>query len=100
MSGAQVFQLPDTMERQWRVIEPDLRRALAEGLCTPAETEHIVTTMKPMYLQVATAKSEDISAMSPDEAVASVDAWVKGLLYGLLVQIVARELTLLRAGLV
>lgn len=100
MSGAQVFQLPDSMQRQWRAVEVDLRRALAAVRCTEAEAEHIVCTMRPMYLELATAKSEDISTMTGDDAVASVEAWVKGLLYGLLVQIAARELTLLRAGLV
>jgi hypothetical protein len=98
VSNARIFTLPDTMNRQWRVFADDLRAQARAGGATHAETEHAVSVVQPLFLRYGTPKAPDVAGLSGDDAVASVNAWARDLVGGIMTELIAREIELHRLG--
>lgn len=94
-----VVELPDSMQRQWRVYEKmldDFMRAHGSGA---GEIAHVLRNVKPVFLQYATQNlSAPLDPADPDAVVRQLNAWVQGIVCGLLEEVVAREIRLFRAG--
>lgn len=89
-----VHELPDSMQRQWRVFEGMLKAGLAtEGGCTAAEINHACAKLKPIYLQYAQPK--DFSG-DPEKVLQEFNTWVRTQIGGLLLTIAARDVELFR----
>lgn len=93
-----VIRLPDTMHRQWRVFADDLRAQALRAGATHAEIEHAVLTVHPLFLEYGTPTAPSVAGLSGDDAVATVNAWARDLLGGLMTELIAREIELHRLG--
>jgi hypothetical protein len=100
MSSTNVVELPDPMRRQWRVVSEDLRRwLLAEAIVSPVEAEGLLLSVEPVYLKWAVPKAFPIGNLNADGYAQVINDYFRQLLQGLLTEIVAREIMLIRAGL-
>jgi len=89
-----VHQLPDSMQRQWRVFEGKLREWLAtDAGCTAAEIDHACAQLKPLYLQFAQPKT---FSGDPEEVLLGLNSWVQTQLIGLMQVISVRDIELYR----
>ncbi len=98
--SAKVFELPDTMHRQWRVIESDLRAYFAAlRVLSSEELEHTVSVLQPLFLKYAFQSKTFSSDEAPGSDVAqAISDWVRDLVGGLLLEVAKREIELMRAG--
>ena len=90
-----VHQLPDSMERQWRVFDDAVRRGLVSGGCTGHEIDTALMALKPIYLEAATPKA---FSGTGDQVVESLNTWVHDMVATLLIVLAVREIELQRAG--
>lgn len=89
-----VHQLPDSMQRQWRVFEGHLRTWLAtDAGCTAAEIDHACAQLKPFYLQFAQPKQ---FSGDPEKVLLEFNSWVQEQLIGLMQIITVRDIELYR----
>ncbi|MBU1223097.1 MAG: hypothetical protein KKA22_12930 [Gammaproteobacteria bacterium] len=92
---SEVFIFPDRMERQWRVFEADTRGALADLGCDRDTVDATARNLKPVFMKHARDESFTVVPDNREAAVAAVNAWVKGLVTGLLVEVALREAELI-----
>ena len=92
-----VTELPDSMQRQWRVVEAGLRASLTTGETEPGAIEAALAALKPVFLKW-TQPRESFTG-PPDEAVAFLDHWAYTIMVGLMLELVNLEVELWRAGL-
>lgn len=89
-----VHELPDSMQRQWRVFEGMLKAVLAtEGDCTAAEITYVCAQLKPIYLKFSQPK--DFSG-DPGKVLVELNTWVQAQIGGLLQTLAVRDLELYR----
>ena len=89
-----VHQLPDSMQRQWRIFEGHLKTWLATGGgCTAAEINHACAQLKPIYLQFAQPK---VFSGDPNTLLVELNSWVQTQICGLLQTIAVRDVELFR----
>lgn len=89
-----VHELPDSMQRQWRVFDRILKAELAmEGGYTVAEINHACVKLKPIYLEYSQPK--DFSG-DPNKVLLELNTWVRTQIIGLLLTIAARDVELFR----
>lgn len=92
-----IIALPDSMQRQWRVYERALGHHMRRNGADTNEISHVLQALKPVFLQYATQNlSASIDSMNPDAAVTQLNAWVQGIVGGLLEEVAAREVRLFR----
>lgn len=92
--SAELFRMPDTMHRQWRVYEARLHEIMrANG--TDAEVAKIaLERIKPIYLRCATPLPlPDVS--DTETVLKQVNSWVSQLGTGLMTEIIVREVELI-----
>lgn len=89
-----VVEMPDSMQRQWRVIEARLRRELDAVGVVPAASVVALERIKPIYLRHA-KPNEIPDGASPDEQVKAVNDWVTQLCCGMLLELLSREIQLI-----
>lgn len=94
MSADNVTQLPDSMQRQWRVFEALLRRELGAVGVDPAVSDVALERIKPLYLRHA-KPSEIPDGASPEEQLKAFNDWVTQFGAGLLLEILIREIQLI-----
>lgn len=91
---AEVIQLPDTMERQWRVYESAIQKLMRESGIDAEVGKVALGRVKPIYLRCATPLA--IPHVSDPEAVLKqINSWASQLGTGLLVEIILREVALI-----
>lgn len=90
-----VHQLPDSMERQWRVFADAVRQGLLRRDCTPHEVDTALVTLKPVYIMAATPKT---FSGTGDQLVEAINIWVHDQVATLLIALAVREIELQRAG--
>jgi hypothetical protein len=95
---ATVVRLPDSMQRQWRVMERQLVPLFASCDFTLGETEHVLATLKPLFVRHCGEMNFSFDGLAPDEAVQKLNQWLTASWLGLLVEVAAREALLLRCG--
>jgi hypothetical protein len=88
-----VHQLPDTMQRQWRVFDGMLKDGLATGGCTAAEINYACAQLKPIYLHYSQPK--DFSG-DPEKVLVEFNTWVRTQIFGLLQIVAVRDIELFR----
>ena len=89
-----VHELPDSMQRQWRVFDRILKAGLAtESGCTAAEINHVCAKLKPIYLKYSQPK--DFSG-DPNKVLLELNTWVRTQISELLLTIAARDVELFR----
>jgi len=89
-----VHQLPDSMQRQWRVFEGHLRKTMAtECGCTAAEINYTCAQLKPIYLKYS--QPNDLSG-DPNKLLLELNTWVRTQINGLLLTVAARDVELFR----
>lgn len=86
------------MHRQWRVFADDLHANALRAGATHAEAEHAVRVVHPLFLAYGTPKAPSVAGLAGDEALATVNAWARDLLGGLMTELIAREIELHRLG--
>lgn len=97
MSNADnVVRLPDSMRRQWRAMEPELCSWLIGLGYTEAEAALSVNGIKGVYLRYATPKRVTIRRNDAEGGIADIEGWVKQLAIGLLMEVLMREVELIR----
>lgn len=94
MSANNVIQLPDSMQRQWRVYEDVLRRELGAIGVDSAVSGVALERVKPLYLHHAKPK-EIPEGASRDEQLKVVNEWVSQFGSGLLMEVLIREIQLI-----
>ncbi len=94
MSTNKVIELPDSMQRQWRVFEALLRREMGAAGVDPAVSDIALERIKPLYLRHA--KPNDIpDGASPEEKLKAINDWVTQFGGSLLLEILIREIQLI-----
>lgn len=94
-----VVTLPDSMQRQWRVYELGLGDHLRKYGCAADEVAHVLESLKPVFLQYATQNlTTTVNPADPGAVVRELNAWVHGIVSGLLEEVAAREVRLYRLG--
>jgi len=88
-----ITKLPDSFERQWRVYEAQIREAMVEF--PQDETEHAVTSLKPVYLRAVKATPFTINATG-EELVHELNAWVNKQVFTMMKEVLIREIELYR----
>lgn len=92
--SAEIVQLPDTMERQWRVYETALQKLMRKNGIDAEVAKTALSTVKQIYLRCATP--HDIPKVSDPEAILlEVNRWVSRLGTDLLTEIIVREVALI-----
>lgn len=94
MNDNKVIELPDSMQRQWRVFEAMLRRELGAAGVDPAVSDIALDRIKPLYLRHA-KPNEIPEGASPDEQLKAINDWVTQFGTGLLLEILIREIQLI-----
>lgn len=94
MSADKVVQLPDSMQRQWRVFEAPLRRELGAAGVDPDVADVALERIKPLYLRHAKPNPIPDDA-SPEERLKAINDWVTQFGGGLLLEILIREIQLI-----
>lgn len=94
MSADNVTQLPDPMQRQWRVFEALLRRELGAVGVDPDVADVALERIKPIYLRHA-KPSEIPDGASPEEQLKAFNDWVTQFGTGMLLEILIREIQLI-----
>ncbi len=94
MSADNVVQLPDSMQRQWRVFEGPLRRGLDVAGVAPDVADVALERIKPLYLRHAKPNPIPEDA-SPEEQLKAINDWVTQFGGGLLLEILIREIQLI-----
>lgn len=94
MSADKVIQLPDSMQRQWRVFEALLRRELGAAGVDPDVSDVALERIKPLYLKHAKPNPIPEDA-SPEEQLKAINDWVTQFGGGLLLEILIREIQLI-----
>lgn len=94
MTGV-VIDFPETMQRQWLVFEAAMLGTMQQIGLPPDEVGHLLVTLKPIYLRWA--RPEQFSG-SPEELAVALNAWHHKIVYGLLLEIMTREVNLYRLG--
>ena len=94
MSAGKVAQLPDSMQRQWRVFEALLRRELGAVGVDPDVADVALERIKPLYLQHAKPNPIPEDA-SPEEQLKAINDWATQFGGGLLLEILIREIQLI-----
>ena len=94
-----VHELPDSMQRAWRVFAEGISHALhqAHGV-TEAEIEHALAALKPLYLRAAQPNPIAFDPTDPEAAVRGVNEWIYQVTHMLLLAIAVREVQLFRMG--
>lgn len=92
---SEVFIFPDRMERQWRVFETDLRSTLPALGCDRDTVDATVRNLKPVFMRYARDESFTVVPDNPEAAVEAINAWVRKLVTGLLVEVALREAKLI-----
>lgn len=95
---SEVFLFPDRMERQWRLFEADMRCALDAFGCDRGTVDATARNLKPVFMKYARGERFTVVPDNPEAAVEAINAWVRRLATGLLVEVALREaeLVLLR----
>lgn len=88
-----IHQLPDSMQRQWRVFERVLKNFMVEASCSAAEIDYALGQLKPLYLRYA--QPNQFSG-DPETVLKELNEWVQTQLSGLMQVIVARDVELFR----
>ena len=92
-----IISLPDSMQRQWRVYERGLGHHMRQNGAGTDEISHVLEALKPVFLRYATQNlSATIDPTNPEAAVMQLNAWVHGIVGGLLEEVAAREIQLFR----
>lgn len=89
-----VIQLPDSMQRQWRVFEALLRRELGAVGVDPDVADVALERIKPIYLRHAKPNPIPEDA-SPEEQLRAFNDWVTQFGTGMLLEIMIREIQLI-----
>ena len=92
MTG-KVTRLPDSMQRQWRVYEEALGAELQIAGCQQDEINHVLTVLKPAYLNYAKPNKFYGDA---ETVLQELSDWVKDVTGGLLIALAMKELELYR----
>ena len=90
-----VTHLPDSMQRQWRVYEAGLRKHFGTHGASSAELEYAVATLKPIFLKAASPVSFS-GELGGYQLLKSVNEWVYGQIYELLLHVALRDAELYR----
>lgn len=94
MSADNVVQLPDSMQRQWRVFEALLRREFPAAGFDPDVVDIALERIKPLYLKHARPNPIPDDA-SPEDRLMAINDWVTQFGAGLLLEILIREIQLI-----
>lgn len=94
MNDNKVIELPDSMQRQWRVFEALLRRELGAVGVDHDVADAALGRIKPLYLRHA-KPNEIPDGASPDEQLKAINDWVTQFGCGLLLEILIREIQLI-----
>ncbi len=94
MSADKVIQLPDSMQRQWRVFEALLRRELGAAGVDHTIADLALERVKPLYLRHAKPNPIPEGA-SPEEQLKAINDWVTQFGGFLLLEILIREIELI-----
>lgn len=90
---SEVFKFPDRMERQWKVFEAGMRSGLADLGCDSDMVDITARNLKPVFMRFARDSEKGFTVMpgGQEATLAAIDAWIKRLVTGLLVEIALRE---------
>lgn len=94
MNDNKVIELPDSMQRQWRVFEAMLRRELSAAGVDPDVADVALERIKPIYLRHA-KPNEIPNGASPEEQMKAINDWVTQFGGGMLLEILIREIQLI-----
>ena len=95
-----VVHLPDSMQRQWRIYEAELRNAMVSAEVSEDAITHACEQIKPVYLRYAQPAKFNVDHGDPEKAVHELNDWVFAQIFGLLQVLAVREVELfqLRGG--
>lgn len=93
MSIANVVALPDSMERQWRLFEQELKELMQSSGCDANEINYVFEQVKPIYLEYA---KPNCFSGNPEKLLEELNFWVRKQTFGFLNIIIAKEVELYR----
>lgn len=88
-----IVQLPDSMQRQWRIFESALQDWLKSEGCSQQEIAHSCEKLKPIYLKFAQPKQ---FSGDPEKILLEFNDWVQDQTFGLLATVAVRDVELFR----
>lgn len=94
----EVLAFPETMVRQWESLAVGIRSAMLSTGDSPADVEHVLEVLRPIYLRAARPIPIPEGA-SGDDAVRFVGEWIGAMVTDMLMAIAVREIELRDAGL-
>lgn len=90
-----VFRLPDTHEREWRVYAEQLQCALAKfGCANDPEIAYAMDKLKQAFM-FANRNPLQVDG-SPEQCLAALNAWVQTQVFALMMEIFRRDVELYR----
>lgn len=92
-----VISFPETMHREWRVLEKQVRPVLLELGASPEEAEHALEAVRPVWIEYGReAAAVPFDAQDVEGAIRAMNAFFSSVNAGLVSELLRREVELFR----